>query len=209
MTEKLQFYGDSISGNCYKLQLVCSELAIHYVWHEMDILAGDTQTHKFLALNANGKVPLMVLQDGRSLAESNAILSYLAHESDLAGTDRYAKASVLQWLFFEQYSHEPFIATSRFIVKYLGSPPDRQADLDAKKPGGYKALTIMERQLQSNEYIANDEFSIADIALYAYTHVAHEGGFDLDEYPSVRTWLQRIEDRSGFVPMQAPSNRHE
>lgn len=209
MTEKLQFYGDSISGNCYKLQLVCSELAINYVWHEMDILAGDTQTHKFLALNANGKVPLMVLQDGRSLAESNAILSYLAHESDLAGTDRYAKASVLQWLFFEQYSHEPFIATSRFIVKYLGSPPDRQADLDAKKPGGYKALAVMERRLQSNEYIANDEFSIADIALYAYTHVAHEGGFDLDEYPSVRMWLQRIEDRSGFVPMQAPSNRHE
>lgn len=209
MTDQIQFYGDSISGNCYKLQLVCSELGIDYIWHEMDILAGDTRTDKFLALNPNGKVPLMVLPDGRCLPESNAILSYLANASDLAGTDRYAKANVLQWLFFEQYSHEPCIATSRFIVKYLGSPPDRQADLDAKRQGGYKALAVMELQLQSQQHIANDEFSIADIALYAYTHVADEGGFDLGKYPCVRMWLQRIEDRPGFVPMRAPSNRHE
>ena len=203
MTEKIQFHGDSISGNCYKLQLVCSELDADYVWHEMDILAGDTRTPKFLALNPNGKVPLMVLTDGRILPESNAILSYLADGSALEGIDRYARANVLQWLFFEQYSHEPYIATSRFITKYLNSPPERQADLEAKQPGGYKALAVMEGQLQTQDFVANNEFSIADIALYAYTHVAHEGGFELGDYPFVRNWLQRIEDRSRFVPMRS------
>jgi glutathione S-transferase len=137
------------------------------------------------------------------LAESNAILSYLADGSALAGTDRYAKASVLQWLFFEQYSHEPFIATSRFIMKYLNNPPSRRADLEAKRPGGYKALAVMEQQLASQEFIANNDYSIADIALYAYTHVAHEGGFDLDDYPFLRRWLNRIEDRPRFVAMRS------
>jgi len=203
VTEKIQFHGDSISGNCYKLQLVCSELDVDYVWHEMDILAGDTRTPKFLALNPNGKVPLMVLADGRILPESNAILSYLADGSALEGIDRYARANVLQWLFFEQYSHEPFIATSRFITKYLNSPPERQADLEAKQPGGYKALAVMEGELQTQDFVANNEFSIADIALYAYTHVAHEGGFELGGYPFVRNWLQRIEDRPRFVPMRS------
>ena len=203
MSNQIQFYGDSISGNCYKLQLVCSELGFDYVWHEMDILAGDTKTPNFLALNPNGKVPLMILEDGRVLPESNAILSYLADGTALAGSDRYAKANVLRWLFFEQYSHEPFIATSRFITKYLKSPPERQADLDAKQPGGYKALTVMEQQLSAEGFIANNEYSIADIALYSYTHVAHEGGFDLDGYPSVRKWLKRVEDRPQFVPMRS------
>jgi len=203
MTDQIQFYGDSISGNCYKLQMACSELGLEYVWHEMDILAGDTQTPRFLALNPNGKVPVMTLADGRVLPESNAILSYLADGSALAGTDRYAKASVLQWLFFEQYSHEPFIATSRFIMKYLNNPPSRRADLEAKKPGGYKALTVMEQQLGAQDFIANNEYSIADIALYAYTHVAHEGGFSLDDYPFIRRWLQRIEERPSYIAMRS------
>jgi glutathione S-transferase len=203
MSNQIQFYGDSISGNCYKLQLVCPELGLDYVWHEMDILARDTQTPNFLALTPNGKVPLMILEDGRVLPESNAILSYLADGTALAGSDRYAKANVLRWLFFEQYSHEPFIATSRFITKYLNSPPERQADLDAKQPGGHKALAVMEQQLSTLEFIANNEYSIADIALYAYTHVAHEGGFNLDGYPSVRKWLKRVEDRPQYVPMRS------
>jgi len=203
MSEQIQFYGDSISGNCYKLQMAGAELGLDYVWHEMDILAGDTQTPKFLALNSNGKVPLMILADGRVLPESNAILSYLTDGSALAGTDRYAKANILQWLFFEQYSHEPFIATSRFIMKYLNSPPSRQADLEAKQPGGYKALSVMEQALGTQDFIASNEYSIADIALYAYTHVAHEGGFDLDDYPFVRGWLHRIEDRPRFVAMRS------
>ncbi len=203
MSDRIQFHGDSISGNWYKLQMVCAELCLDYVWHEMDILAGETKTPEFLALNPNGKVPVMVLTDGRVLPESNAILSYLADGSALAGTDRYAKANVLQWLFFEQYSHEPFIATSRFIMKYLNSPPSRQADLKAKQPGGHKALAVMERQLGAQDFIANNEFSIADIALYAYTHVADEGGFELDDYPFVREWLRRVEDRPRFVAMRS------
>jgi glutathione S-transferase len=208
MTDRIQLYGDSISGNCYKLQHACRELGIDYDWHEVDILAGDTQSRKFLAMNPNGKVPLMALPDGRCLPESNAILSYLAHGSDLAGDDRFATANILQWLFFEQYSHEPFIATSRFIVKYLGSPADRQDDLAAKQPGGYKALAVMEQTLAEKDFIANDAFSIADIALYAYTHVAHEGGFDLSEYPALRLWLQRIEARPRYVAMRAVSAGH-
>jgi len=203
MADIIQFYGDSISGNCYKLQLVAAELDLDYIWHETDILAGSTQTEEFLALNPNGKVPLMILADGRVLPESNAILSYLANGSALAGADRYANAKILQWLFFEQYSHEPYIATSRFIMKYLKNPPSRRADLEAKQPGGHKALAVMDRQLKSENFIANDEYSIADIALYAYTHVAHEGGFELDNYPSVRKWLRRIEDRPRFVPMKS------
>jgi len=203
MSDRIQFHGDSISGNCYKLQMACAELGLDYVWHEMDILAGDTKTPEFLVLNPNGKVPVMVLTDGRVLPESNAILSYLGDGSALAGTDRYAKASVLQWLFFEQYSHEPFIATSRFIMKYLNSPPSRQADLEAKQPGGHKALAVMEQQLGAQDFIANNEYSIADIALYAYTHVADEGGFELDDYPFVREWLRRVEDRPRFVAMRS------
>ncbi|MCH9694500.1 MAG: glutathione S-transferase family protein [Gammaproteobacteria bacterium] len=204
----MEFFGDSISGNCYKLQLAAAELGVEYVWHEMDILDGATRTAEFIAMNPNGKVPLMLLPDGRCLPESNAILSYLAEGSELAGADRYARANVLQWLFFEQYSHEPFIATSRFIMKYLGSPADRQADLDARRAGGLKALQLMEDQLAANEYLANDAFSIADIALYAYTHVAHEGGFDLGDYVSVREWIGRIESRPNYIAMRAASGGH-
>jgi glutathione S-transferase len=203
MAKKLEFYGDSISGNCYKLQLACSELDIDYTWHELDILSGAARTKEFLKLNPNGKVPLMVMPDGRCLAESNAILCYLADGSALCGSDRFSRATILQWMFFEQYSHEPFIATSRFIVKYLGSPADRQKDLESKRPGGYKALDVMEQQLSSNDFIANDKFSIADIALYAYTHVAHEGGFDLSKYAAVRKWLTRIESRPRYTAMRA------
>jgi glutathione S-transferase len=205
----IQFHGDSISGNCYKLQLACSELGIEYEWHELDILAGDTRSDEFLALNPNGKVPLMVVPDGRCLPESNAILSYLAAGSELAGDGRYARANVLQWLFFEQYSHEPFIATSRFIVKYLGSPPERESELEAKQPGGYKALAVMEQQLQAQDFLANNKYSIADIALFAYTHVAHEGGIELIEFPAVRGWLRRVESRPRFTPMRSASEGHE
>jgi glutathione S-transferase len=207
MANQLEFYGDSISGNCYKLQLACSELDIDYHWHELDILAGAARTEEFLKLNPNGKVPLMKMPDGRCLPESNAILCYLADGSSLRGSDRFARATVLQWMFFEQYSHEPYIATSRFIVKYLGSPADRQADLEAKKPGGYKALGVMEQQLATTDFIANNEFSIADIALYAYTHVAHEGGFDLAKYPAVREWLVRIEARPRHVAMRTAAKQ--
>ena len=202
MADEIEFYGDSISGNCYKLRLACAELGIAYRWHEIDILAGESRTPEFLAMNPQGKVPLMALADGRYLPESNAILCYLADASDLYGGDRYSRANILQWMFFEQYSHEPFIATSRFIVKYLGSPAGRQGELDAKKSGGYKALAAMEARLSLGDYVAGDRFTIADIALFAYTHVAPEGGFELDRYTAIGEWIDRISSRENFVPIQ-------
>ena len=177
-------------------------MGTEYDWQEVDILAGDTRTPHFLAMNANGRIPLLALPDGRYLPESNAILFYLADGSEFFAGDAYARAEILQWMFFEQYSHEPNIATSRFIIQYLGSPPDRQAALDEKRVGGYKALDVMEQQLAKNEYIAGSKYSIADIALYSYTHVAADGGFDLQEYPEIREWLDSVAATPGYVPMR-------
>ena len=203
MTEQISIYGDSRSGNCYKLQLVCAQLQIEYDWHETDVMKGETRTAQFLAMNPNGRVPLVTLADGRHLSESNAILWYLANGSELLGKTPYESANILRWMFFEQYSHEPFIAVSRFIVKYLGSPPDRQAELEAKKEGGLMALDVMERELGEHDFIANDRYSIADIALYAYTHTAHEGNFDLSGYANINAWLERVAGQPRFIPMRA------
>ena len=199
--DSISLYGDSRSGNCYKLKLLCAEMGIGYEWHEVDILAGETHTPEFLAMNPNGKIPLLALPDGRHLAESNAILCYLADGSEFFFGTAYERALVLQWLFFEQYSHEPYIATSRFIIRFLGSPPERQRDLEIKREGGFKALRILDDQLAQQDYLVNRRYSIADIALYAYTHVAEEGGFGLDDYPAIRAWIGRIEQRPNYVPM--------
>jgi len=199
--ERLKIYGDGRSGNCYKLQLLCSEMNTGYDWIEVDILAGDTRTAEFLAKNPNGRIPLLELPDGRHLAESNAILCYLADGSDFFGSDAWQRAEVLQWMFFEQYSHEPYIATSRFIIKYLGNPPDKQLDLQQKKAGGESALQVMDQQLLTSDYLTGDRFTIADIALFAYTHVADEGGFDVSPYTGVVDWIDRIRRRSGYTPM--------
>lgn len=198
---KLRIYGDSRSGNCYKLKLLCAELGMDFDWQEVDILAGDTRTPEFLAMNSNGKIPLLVLPDGRCLAESNAILCFLADGSEYFRGDAFARAAVLQWLFFEQYSHEPYIATSRFIIQYLGSPPDRQTELEQKKQGGYKALGVLEQQLEKSDYLTGNELSIADVALFAYTHVAAEGDFDLGNFPAIGAWIERIRMRPNFLAM--------
>lgn len=198
--DRLHIYGDSISGNCYKIKLLCAELEIEYKWTEVDILAGDTRTPEFIAMNANGRIPLLGLPDGRYLAESNAILCFLADGSEFFTGDAYARAVILQWMFFEQYSHEPNIATSRFIVQYLGNPAEKQAALEEKGVAGYKALDVMEDQLRDNDFIAG-EFSIADIALYGYTHVADEGGFNLSSYDAIRAWLERVSARPRYIPM--------
>ncbi len=170
-------------------------------WVKVDILAGDTRTPNFLEMNANGRIPLLALPDGRYLPESNAILYYLADGSEFFSGGAYARAEILHWMFFEQYSHEPYIATSRFIIKYLGNPKDKQAVLEEKKIGGLAALGIMEQKLTDQAFFTGDNFNIADIALYAYTHVADEAGFELGEYPNIRTWIERIEGRPNFVPM--------
>ena len=162
----------------------------------------DTRTPQFLAMNANGKIPLLALPEGQYLPESNAILAYLADASPLGGTERLARARVLQWMFFEQYSHEPNIATSRFIIQYLGNPPDRAPALQEKQVAGYQALDVMEQQLLRGDFICGKSFTIADIALFAYTHVADEGGFSLDDYPAIRSWIERIKTRDKFVAMR-------
>jgi glutathione S-transferase len=200
---RLKFYGDSRSGNCYKLKLLCSEMSIGYEWQEVDILAGETRTPAFLALHANGKIPLLALPDGRHLAESNAILYYLADGSEFFSGGTYARAQVLQWMFFEQYSHEPNIATSRFIIQYLGNPPEKRRALEEKQVAGYKALDVMERTLVDCKFVCGNKFTIADIALFAYTHVAHEGGFKLEPYPAIQAWIERIRARPNFLEMAA------
>ena len=198
----MKIYGDIRSGNCYKLKLLLELLGRPYRWEALDVLSGVTQSPNFLALNPNGKIPLLRLDDGRVLAESNAILHFLAEGSDFLPTDRWDHAQVLQWLFFEQYSHEPYIAVARFIRSFLGLPEARRAEYESKQAGGYRALAVMDQHLARQEWLVGDGCSIADIALYAYTHVAHEGGFELAGYPSVRAWLDRIAALPGYVPMR-------
>ncbi|MBX2869325.1 MAG: glutathione S-transferase family protein [Acidiferrobacterales bacterium] len=197
----MKIYGDAQSGNCYKVMLLCSLLKIQYQWVEVDILAGETGENMFLRKNPNGKIPLLELDDGRYLSESNAILNYLAHGSAFLPADRFAQAKVLQWQFFEQYSHEPFIAVARFIAKYLGLPEDRRADYESKQEGGVKALMVMESQLKDSRFLVGEELSTADISLYGYTHVAHEGGFDLSSFPAIQRWLQDIESTPNYLAM--------
>lgn len=197
----MKIYGDRSSGNCYKITLVCSILNITHEWVPMDIMKGDTKSVSFLEKNPNGKIPLLELDDGRVLSESNAILNYLAHDSDLIPKNQFNYYKVLQWQFFEQYSHEPYIAVARFINKYLGLPPDRMDEYKAKQIGGVKALKVMEEQLSKTDYLVGDRFSVADISLFAYTHVANEGGFSLDPFPYLKEWILRIRSEKGFCEM--------
>ncbi|MFH3666221.1 glutathione S-transferase family protein [Acinetobacter baumannii] len=194
-------YGDVNSGNCYKIKLLLSLLNINHRWIHVDILNKDTQTAEFLSLNPNGKIPVLVLDDGRVLSESNAILGYLAEGTELIPADPYMKAKMYQWMFFGQYSHEPFIAVARFINKYLGLAPERIEEYHKLQPKGHKALSIMNKALVEHDYLVGNKFTIADIALYAYTHVAEEGGFDLKLYPNIQEWCQRIQKYPKYVSM--------
>ena len=197
----MKIYGDAQSGNCYKIKLLTSILNIKHEWIELDILAKQTHTADFLQKNPNGKIPLLELDDGRCLSESNAILNYLSQDTVLAGSDGFNQAKILQWQFFEQYSHEPYIAVARFIAKYLGLPDDKKDEFKSKQAGGHKALGVMEAQLKTSDYLAGNTLSIADISLYGYTHVAHEGGFDLAHYPAIQKWIKRIQSHELYVAM--------
>ena len=197
----MKVYGDIKSGNCYKIALTAALLQIDHDWIDIDILKNETTTAEFLLKNPNGKVPLLELEDGRCLSESNAIVNYLACDSDLVPKEAFAHAKSLEWQFFEQYSHEPFIAVARFIAKYQGMPEERKAEYEAKQPGGHKALRIMEGQLNQTPYLVGDSLTVADISLYGYTHVADEGGFDLATYPAIQAWLSRIEAQPNYVSM--------
>jgi glutathione S-transferase len=200
----LKLYGMTGSGNCYKPALLMRQLGLPFEWVEVDIIQGGSRTPEFLARNPNGKVPLLEVTDGgetRALAESNAMLCYLAEGTPLLPEDRWARAKVLEWLFFEQYSHEPYIATVRFWVRYLRKQDEWQAKIAEAMKKGCAALAVMERQLARTAFLAGAAYTIADIALYAYTHVAPEGGYALQAYPALRDWLARVEDQPGFVPM--------
>ncbi len=193
MTGKLHIYGDVRSGNCLKVRWTAEHLGFNYDWTEVDVLSGTTRTEEFLKLNPSGQVPAVVLPDGRTLSQSNAIIVYLAGLSDtsLLPTDLYDRAKVNEWLFWEQYSHEPTIAVRRFQKAFLNKPDDEiDPQLMAK---GRRALGQMELALHGREYLVGDAVTVADIALVAYTRVAHEGGFELDEFPNVRAWVARVE----------------
>ena len=197
----LRVYGDSQSGNCYKIKLLLNILSIEHEWIHVDILAGETHTAEFKKMNPNSRIPVLVLANGSILTESNAILNFLAEGSEFLPQNPYLRAQVLQWQFFEQYSHEPFIATARYINKYLGLPEDRRAEYEAKQEGGHRALSVMEQQLSQSDFLVGSSLTIADISLYAYTHVAHEGGFELDGYVAIRRWIDRIEQRDDYLAM--------
>ena len=188
----LRVYGDMYSGNCYKIKLLLNHLDMPHEWLHVDIMKGESRTPAFLARNPNGRIPLLELPDGRRLAESNAILNFLASGTALLPDDPWMRALVLQWQFFEQYSHEPYIATARYIALYLGLPEARRAEYDAKQTGGHAALRVMESHLTHLDYFVGDRMTIADISLFGYTHVAGEGGFSLEAYPAIRRWLERI-----------------
>jgi len=194
-------YGMKTSGNCYKVQLALEQLGQPYRWIEIDSAAGETRTPEYLARNPNGKVPLLELDDGRHLAESNAILCYLADGSPLLPDERWQRAQCLQWLFFEQYSHEPYVAVARFICLWLPEDHPRRAELPRLRERGEQALGVMEKHLATQPFFVAGGYSVADIALFAYTHAAADGGFDLSRYPAVEAWLERVRLQPGFVPM--------
>jgi glutathione S-transferase len=192
----LTIYGDSISGNCLKAKFVCDRLGIAYRWVETSVLKGETRTPEFLKMNPAGQVPTIKLDDGRALAQSNAIMLYLAGDSDLIPADAYDRALMFQWLFWEQYSHETVIAVRRFHKTYLKKP---DAEIDpALLPKGERVLAVMNDHLAARRYFVNDKLSLADIALVAYTRWADEGGFDLARTPHVRSWVRRVEDDLGL-----------
>jgi len=197
----MKIYGDVFSGNCYKLKLACALLSIPHDWVAIDILKKETLTESFLAMNPAGKIPVLETDSGEFLTESNAILFYLARDTDLWPTEKLAQTRVLQWQSFEQYSHEPNIAVARFIKLYQNMPESRLAEYESKMKPGYRALDIMEKTLQQTPFLVGDEMSIADISLYAYTHVAHEGGFDLSDYRGINAWLERIQNLSNYLGM--------
>ncbi|MDD1965814.1 glutathione S-transferase family protein [Pseudomonas sp. NPDC090203] len=194
-------YGDYNSGNCYKIKLMLNLLGAQYEWVPVDILKGETETEAFLEKNPNGKIPVLELDDGTCLWESNAILNFLAEGTPYLLTEPRLRTQMLQWQFFEQYSHEPTIAVARFIQFYLGLPEERLEEYQILQKRGYKALKVMEKQLKQTPFLVGEQFSIADIALYAYTHVAHEGGFDLSPFPSIQRWLTQVRQQPGYVGM--------
>ena len=189
------------SGNSYKLRLAMTQLGVPFKRINLDITKGESRTPEFLEINSNGRVPVLVLENGERLPESNAILWYLADGTPLLPSSKLEQAQVLQWMFFEQYNHEPFIATARYWIFSLGAEEEYKAKLEENRPKGYAALDVMEKHLAENDFFVGGKYSIADIALYAYTHVAEQGGYTFDAYPAIKAWFERLEAMENYIPI--------
>ncbi|BAY33752.1 glutathione S-transferase domain-containing protein [Tolypothrix tenuis PCC 7101] len=197
--ETLRLYDFLPSGNGYKIRLLLTQIGMPFERIELNITKGETRTPEFLSKNPNGKIPLLEIEPGKYLAESNAILLYLSEGTEFLPYDRFLRAQVLQWLFFEQNSHEPFIATSRFLISILGKPEKHQETMKSRLDKGYAALKVMENHLSDRSFFVGDRYTIADIALFAYTHVADEGGFDLTQFPAIQAWIERVKSQPGYI----------
>jgi len=200
----LLLYNSPVSGNCYKVRLLLAHLGIRYETAEVSVLDRSGRPELLGEFNPALRVPTLVLDDGRPLAESNAILWYFGDGTQYVSDDPYERAQTLQWMFFEQYSHEPYIAVARFWLAYSGKPEEFDDDRrDRALKGGYAALDAMESHLAPRSFLVGDRYSLADISLYAYTHVAHEGEFDLARYPAIRAWLDCVRAQPGHVTIEA------
>lgn len=196
----MRFYGNHLSGNCYKPWAMAQLLGLDLDYQEIDILKGEAKSEAFRQRNLDGRVPVLELSDGRCLPESNAILCFLAEGSAYLPADPWERAEVMRWLFFEQNAHEPFVASSRFLLALSGEAEKHAARLQMLQGRGTEALLVLEKQLAQTDWLAGGRFSVADLALYPYTSVADEGGFSLGEYPAVQDWLSRVESISGLPP---------
>lgn len=199
----VRLYDSPVSGNCYKVRLVAAQLGVPLERVPVDVVDRSNRGQILGGLNPALRVPTLLLDDGRPLAESNAICWYLAEASPLVLDDAYERAQVLQWMFFEQYVHEPAIAVVRFLVAYSGRVEENAEVIERKSVDGYAALDAMEGHLVGRQFLVGERYTLADVALYAYTHVAHEGGFDLGGYPAINGWLQRVASQPGHVPIDA------
>ncbi len=197
----ITIYGYSPSGNCHKLRMLLGHLGRDYRWIEVESPYGATRTAEYLARNPNGKVPMIETDDGRVMVESNAILTWLADGTQYFAGDAWERAQTLAWMFFEQYSHEPYVAVARFICGWTPLDSPRRAELAKLRERGDQALGVMEKHLASNAWFSATGYGIADIALFGYTHCAADGGFDLALYPGIAAWLDRVRAQPGFVPM--------
>jgi len=197
--KKLRLYDFLPSGNGYKIRLLLTQIGMPFERIEMNILNGETRTPEFLSKNPVGKIPLLEINSVKYLSESNAILVYLSEGTEFLPYNPYLRAKVLQWLFFEQYSHEPFIARSRYWISILGKPEEYHQLIEQQREPGYAALMVMDNHLQNHLFFVDERYTIADISLFAYTHVAHEGGFDLNKFPAIQKWIKRVQNQPSHI----------
>jgi len=202
-SERVLLYNSAVSGNCYKVRLLAAQLGLPLELRELSVVDRSNRAEVLGDLNPARRVPTLVLDDGRPLAESNAILWYLGDSTEYVPDDRYERAQVLQWQFFEQYQHEPSIAVVRFLIAYSGEAEKHAERIREQTASGYVALDAMDRHLANRTFLVGERYSVADISLYAYTHVAHEGEFDLRPYPAIRAWLERVALQPGHVTIDA------